>query len=200
MAVMQDRDALRRQLRARRTQLRPAARRHAEQLIHQHLRNSTLLAPGSRIALYAASGSECDTESLLLLAWQRGCRIYLPRITDYARLQMRFTLDTGAYRRNRYGIIEPTAAPGIAASRLTVIFLPLLGFTMCGSRLGSGVGYYDRALEFHRERVSGTRPLLIGIGFACQQLDDLPPAPHDVPLDGVITENGHLHCLWKKNS
>ncbi|HTP38641.1 MAG TPA: 5-formyltetrahydrofolate cyclo-ligase [Steroidobacteraceae bacterium] len=195
---MQDRDALRRLLRARRSRLRPAVRGHAEQRIVQHLAHSPLLVPGSRIAGYLATGSECDTDALLYLAWQRGCRIHLPRITDAAARRMCFAFDTGRYRRNRYGIGEPVGTAGIAAGRLSVIFLPLLGFTAGGDRLGSGAGFYDRALQFHRDRASGARPLLIGIGFACQQLDTLPPSSHDVPLDGVITENGLLDCHQEK--
>jgi 5-formyltetrahydrofolate cyclo-ligase len=195
-----ERDALRRALRARRRALRPAARAHAEWLLFQHLARSALLAPGSRVALYLAAGTECDVHSVLELAWARGCRVYLPRILDYRQRRMQFVPDRGRYVLNRHRIAEPVAAPGIAARELSVIFLPLLGFTMSGARLGSGAGYYDRVLEFQRRRTPGTRPLLIGVGFACQRIDDLDPTAHDVPLDFVATENGLLHCQWKKNS
>jgi 5-formyltetrahydrofolate cyclo-ligase len=195
-----DRDALRRAVRARRRQLRPSARAHAELLIHHHLARAPWLAPGNRIALYLAAGSECDVSSVLDLAHARGCRTYLPRILDYGQRRMQLVLDRGRYTLNRHRIAEPVAGPGIAARELSVIFLPLLGFTTQGVRLGSGAGYYDRLLAFHRPRAPGTRPLLVGVGFECQRIDDLDPSAHDVPLDFVATENGLLHCQWKKNS
>jgi 5-formyltetrahydrofolate cyclo-ligase len=195
-----DRDALRRQLRARRRQLRPSVRAHAERLIVHHLARSPWLAPGSRIALYLAAGSECDVSAVLDLAHARGCRVFLPRVVDYRRHRLQLVPDRGRYTLSRHRIAEPVAGPGIAARELSVMFLPLLGFTTQGMRLGSGAGYYDRLLEFHLPRAPGTRPLLVGVGFDCQRIDDLDPTVHDVPLDFVATENGLLHCQWKKNS
>jgi 5-formyltetrahydrofolate cyclo-ligase len=52
-----------------------------------------------------------------------------------------------------------------------------------------GAGYYDRALRRRLDRdAAGQRPLLIGVAFACQQLDEIPASPWDVPLDLVVTE------------
>jgi 5-formyltetrahydrofolate cyclo-ligase len=196
----QDRDSLRRELRARRGKLDPLTRQRAEQRIFFHLSHSPLLARHGRVAFYRATGSECDVSAVQALAHTRGCHVYLPRITDYEQRSMQLVADRGRYTVNRYRIAEPIAGGVIAARATTVIFLPLVGFTAEGVRLGTGGGYYDRLLAFHHERIPGMRPLLIGVGYDCQRIDHLAPNAHDVPMDAVVTETGLLHCQWKKNS
>jgi 5-formyltetrahydrofolate cyclo-ligase len=99
----------------------------------------------------------------------------------------------GATRRtNAFGIVEPgTAAGARPVIGLDVVVLPVVGFDPRGNRLGMGAGYYDRALRRRLERgAAWRRPLLVGVAFACQQLDDIPASPWDVPLDLVVTERG----------
>ncbi len=74
----------------------------------------------------------------------------------------------------------------VPAQSLDIILLPLVAFDRSGSALGSGAGYYDRALAFRLTQPAP--PLLIGIGFACQEVAGIPMADWDVPLDLVITE------------
>jgi 5-formyltetrahydrofolate cyclo-ligase len=38
----------------------------------------------------------------------------------------------------------------------------------------------------------GRRPLVIGLAFADQEVEEVPTGPDDVPLDGAITERA-LH-------
>ena len=73
---MSDRAIERKRLRAARAALPPAARRAAERAIARHLEHSGLIAPGCRIAGYAALGSEIGCAPALRLAEQRHCRIY----------------------------------------------------------------------------------------------------------------------------
>ena len=64
------------------------------------------------------------------------------------------------------------------------LFIPCLGLDKAGYRLGYGGGYYDRTLPL----LPGVKT--IGVLFSGQLLDDIQPQPHDVPLDGWITEEG----------
>jgi 5-formyltetrahydrofolate cyclo-ligase len=66
--------------------------------------------------------------------------------------------------------------------------MPLLGFDAAGTRLGYGGGYYDRTLAA-LERA----PRIVGVAFAAQELAYIPRAPHDRPLDTVVTEHGVRH-------
>jgi 5-formyltetrahydrofolate cyclo-ligase len=57
-------------------------------------------------------------------------------------------------------------------------------------RLGMGGGYYDRAFAFRHLRKSWRGPQLIGIAYELQRVPVIEPAPHDVKLDAVVTEEG----------
>ncbi|MBV6424440.1 MAG: 5-formyltetrahydrofolate cyclo-ligase [Steroidobacteraceae bacterium] len=146
---------------------------------------------GRRIAAYAALPEEADLSAALSALAQRGARLYLPRIASYRHRRLVFARAGGAGTSNRYGIVEPPrSAPTLRAARLDIVLVPLVGFDRAGTRLGMGGGYYDRAFAFRRRRRAPSRPLLIGIAFACQQVDTLPAADHDIRLDAVITERG----------
>ncbi len=107
---------------------------------------------------------------------------------------MRFVEMRGALRRNRLGIDEPEAAATIGARWLDMAFLPLVGFDARGVRLGTGGGFYDRAFAFRRLRHAWRVPRLVGLGYAFQQLGHIDAAPHDVPMDAVVTEQGIIRC------
>lgn len=92
---------------------------------------------------------------------------------------------------NRFGIPEPSEGPLIAADALAVALLPLLAFDSRGHRLGQGGGWYDRSFDV-RERTAQP-PLLIGVGYAWQQVEALDAAAWDVPLDAAATDAGILH-------
>lgn len=66
-----------------------------------------------------------------------------------------------------------------------VVLVPGLAFTADGERLGQGGGWYDRFLTDVRSDC-----VAIGVGFHEQILAGLPTEPHDVRLDGVVTDAG----------
>jgi 5-formyltetrahydrofolate cyclo-ligase len=152
----------------------------------------TLLRPGKHIAVYVAHGNEVGLNALIDRARRRNCILYLPVITDYRRSRMRFLrFDPGARLiANRYGIPEPERrnAAVVSVRQLDLIFVPLVAFDASGSRLGSGAGFYDRALHHLRSGRRWRRPKLIGVGYEFQRVPRLDTAPWDVPLTAVITE------------
>lgn len=189
------RRALRASLRARRRTVSAAERTRAARQIARHADRALNLRSGRRIGIYAATGEELDTSCLIALALRRGCLVYLPRIDRRQRVRtMRFARLTERRSFNRFGIAEPEG-PLLAGVRLLdIVFLPLVGFDRRGMRLGMGAGYYDRAFAFMRLRSVWRAPLLVGIGYASQEVDRIVSAEHDVPLDLVITERGVIRC------
>jgi 5-formyltetrahydrofolate cyclo-ligase len=189
------RSSLRASLRALRRSIPPAERRRAATRVARNADRELHLRPGWRVAAYWATAEELDAAALIALAERRGCRVFLPQI-ERRRLgrRMRFLESTGRHRANRYGIPEPEGPQFVSPRCLDVVFLPLIGFDRSGMRLGAGAGYYDRAFAFRRIRTAWHAPLLVGIGFALQEVARLAPAAHDVPLDLVITEREVIRC------
>lgn len=183
---------LRRELRSRRRALGAAERaRLSRRIGREVLKAIGPAVRGLHIAGYAALAGEPDLSAALEALARRGARLYLPRIASFRRRELTFARATAASRTNRFGIREPwPPARPIPAGQLDIVLVPLVGFDARGVRLGMGGGYYDRAFAFRRHRRALLRPRLIGIAFACQQVEVLPAAAHDVRLDAVITEHG----------
>jgi 5-formyltetrahydrofolate cyclo-ligase len=189
------RRSLRAQLNARRRAVSAAERARASLAAARNADRALQLKPHWRISAYSALPHELDAAPLIALAASRGCRIYLPRI-DRRRLsrRMRFVEMHGPFRANRLGIGEPQAGATIGARWLDVVFLPVVGFDARGLRLGAGGGFYDRAFAFRHLRHAWRGPLLVGYGYAFQQLERIEAAPHDVLMDAVVTDAGIVRC------
>ncbi len=61
------------------------------------------------------------------------------------------------------------------------LFVPGLGFSLKGSRLGRGKGYYDRYLE-------NSQAIKIGIAWSEQIIEQIPVESHDCHMDFIVTE------------
>ena len=189
--------ALRRSLRALRRSLPRDERQKAEYAIGNALRHLKLLRRGHRVAVYLAMAGEVDLRSTIEAGWRAGCKLYAPRITSRRRGTMGFVpLQAGARLRanpRAYRIAEPVASPSarISPLRLDAILMPVVGFDRHGNRLGMGAGYYDRALRHLRDGSRRwRRPRLVGLAFACQEVERIVPSTWDIPLDVVVTERG----------
>ena len=192
---MNPRERLRSAMRARRAALSPTERRRAAEAIARHLAASGWLRPGRCVAAYHAVGSELDATPVIQRALRHGCRLLLPRIESTRSARMTFSPTVGRWRVNRFGILEPDSRERVPASRCTLILLPLVAFDETGSRLGSGAGYYDRALAFRHRRHRWRGPRLVGLAHSSQELTKalggpLQRLPTDIPLDALITEQG----------
>lgn len=144
------------------------------------------------IAFYMAHLGEVSCAPLMDWALARGIRTLLPVVVGR---HMRFAPYSpgGPLVPNRWGIPEPEWRPRLwtGARHPSVVFVPLVAFDDAGNRLGQGGGYYDRAFAFRRRRnAHWRRPLLAGLAYGFQQVDELPAKPTDVPLDIVITGTG----------
>jgi 5-formyltetrahydrofolate cyclo-ligase len=184
-----NKSTLRRQLKAARNTLKPAARHRAARAALRLALRHGLLLRARRIGLYLPQGGEFDTHPMLIQAlWmQRAC--YLPVLPRRGRVMRFGRLGRNARMKpNRYGIPEPVDAKPLRARQLDLLLMPLVGFDRAGHRLGMGGGYYDATLAFMRHRRNGHKPRLVGVAYECQLVDALPHDPWDMPLDAVLTE------------
>jgi len=65
-----------------------------------------------------------------------------------------------------------------------LLLVPCVGFDTHCYRLGYGGGFYDRTLA-----AMSPRPATLGIALSCTGVDALPIETHDIPLDGILTED-----------
>ena len=193
MAEPADADrAARRRLRALRRSMPRAERAAAERAIAARLRRLGCARPGLRVAAYLAMPGEASLADFLAAASATGTRLWVPRIASRRRRTLEFVeLAPGAsLRRGAYGIAEPAGCGRpVRIGNLDVVLVPLVAFDRAGHRLGMGAGYYDRALAARRDRGRAyRRPKLVGIAYACQEVDSIEPRAWDVALDAVVTE------------
>jgi 5-formyltetrahydrofolate cyclo-ligase len=198
-----NRSELRAILRERRRAIPVRERLDAAAALASHLlpELAALHASGNhgRIAGYWAVGGELPLHAVQS-ALPAGLRWCLPVLHDDGRLRFCEWAAGQPLEPNRLGIPEPTQGPLLDADALAVVLVPLLAFDARGNRLGQGGGWYDRSFDFLCGSSQGLRgsdsdatrrtrgaPLLIGIGYDGQQVDELPAEPWDVPLDAVAT-------------
>jgi len=174
----------------RRRAVNAAQRAHAALAVAKHIAATHWLAPGKRIGLYASMPQELGTGPLIELAQQRGCRIYLPRITHFRSRRMRFVPLGTSTRQHDFGMHEPEGDAWIGARFLDTIFCAGVGFDRRGARLGHGAGFYDRALAFRHSRQHWQGPRLVALAYSFQVVPFIPVTEHDVFMDFIVTERG----------
>ena len=180
---------------AQRRAVNPAQRRHAATAVAAHVASTHWLAPGKRIGLYASMPQELGTGPLIELARQRGCRVYLPRITNFRARAMRFVPMGAETRQHAFGMHEPEGDTWLSARFLDTIFCAGVGFDRRGARIGHGAGFYDRALAFRRARDHWRGPRLVGLAYSFQVVSHVPVTAHDVFMDLIVTERGIYELL-----
>jgi 5-formyltetrahydrofolate cyclo-ligase len=181
---------LRTQLLSARRAVSPIAREHAALAVARHVGATSWLAPGRRVGLYASMPQELGTGPLIELALERGCRIFLPRITSMRSHRMAFVPYATSGRRHSFGMHEPAGNAFFPARFLDTIFCPGVGFDARGGRLGHGAGFYDRALAFRQARIHWRGPRLVGLAYAFQVVPHIPVTATDIRMDHVVTELG----------
>lgn len=142
-----------------------------------------LVPAGASIGIYLAGGGEAPAIGYARHFHEAGHTIALPWFAarDSAMQFRRWEsphLDE-LLEPGPFGVAQPLAtAPAITPD---VLFVPLVGFTADGGRLGQGGGHYDRWLAAH------PRVPAIGLAWDCQLVDDLPREAHDRALSAVVT-------------
>ncbi len=201
MTLEDPRKTLRAELRARRKALVASERIAAANALAGALDQLADFLVDPRIAGYWAIDGELPLHSVVAKLSRRGQHYCLPRIIgprQLAFVEWRPGVDLEA---NRYGIPEAvcSAADLLAPDAVDIVLLPLLGFDRQGHRIGYGGGYYDASFAFLRGRSEAGQPLLIGVGYAAQQVAAIAPAAWDVHLDYVATEKELIDC-WAERA
>jgi len=188
-------------MRNKRQGLSSAARIRCACGLAVQLARSRLFQRSRRIACFFPQDGEIDLSFLFSRLFSMGKTAYLPVLHGKKLWFMPFDAST-PFIRNKYGIPEPGLSPDsrCAPQALDLVLTPLVAFDSLGNRLGMGGGYYDRTFAYLRHRRVLTKPILVGVAYAFQQVTVPLPKNHwDVPLNGVVTEDG-WHWMSRRSS
>ena len=99
---------------------------------------------------------------------------------------LKFIQPSGALKKGSFGILEPETGIEEEISELDLVLVPLVAADHTGNRLGHGAGYYDKTFATDR---NSKRPLLVGLAYDFQIVEDLASNSWDIPLDVLVTES-----------
>ncbi len=129
---------------------------------------------------------EVNTEFILHLLSGKDKEIVVSKSDFETRNMTHFLLtDNTKIKKNQYNIPEPVDGLEVPASKIDVVFVPLLAFDKTGHRAGYGKGFYDKFLtECKPETIK------IGLSFFEPEEKIVDVIENDVKLDYCVTPNG----------
>lgn len=153
--------------------------------------------PGLCVAAYLSTGVEPDTLELVSWLYASGVRVLLPVLGPHTDGSPRREPDWAEYagpdrlRAGFRGILEPTTdalgAEALAAAQ--VVICSALAGTETGERLGTGGGWYDRALE-----AAAPEAVTVMLLNDDEIAPALPTQPWDRVMDVIATPSRLISC------
>jgi 5-formyltetrahydrofolate cyclo-ligase len=135
--------------------------------------------------------SELQTDEFLRHVLDQGKILLLPRVNRQRELSEVYWVQDPVQdlQVGTWGIREPRPdrCARVEPAVIDFVLVPGLAFDRRGGRLGYGGGFYDKLLA---ESLSPCAWLVAG-AFESQMVEKVPVDEHDMPMDVVVTENGH---------
>lgn len=135
------------------------------------------------IGVYLPMKEEVDINPLIQTCFAKGIHVFAPVVRKGTLIFHQITSNT-VYATSRFGVQEPVDTPIQDVENIDLFVVPLSSFDAACHRTGYGKGYYDSILN----RVTHK----IGAAYSVQQVDEIAVEPHDVTLDGIVTEKGSI--------
>lgn len=180
----EDKESLRSRLRSAVRTLTAEEREAGSSALRPRILGSKEWAEARRIAFYHPRTDEPDLLPLVEACWVQGREAAFPGWDpSTGSYVFRLLRDWRELQVGPFGIREPAqGCPVAALESLDLVFVPGIGFTTEGRRLGRGRGFYDRLLRsFHG--------VACGVCFDVQLVEWIPVEPHDVPMKRVLAPN-----------
>lgn len=146
-----------------------------------------LAQPHTVVACYLSVPPEPSTRAFVDVLDAAGIRVLLPKLAGRRAPDWAWFTSAGGLAEGWHGIPEPPGA-GLGATALgmaSLIVVPALAVTLRGERLGTGGGWYDRALEH-----AAPDAVVAAVVNDAEVLDAVPHEPWDRCVGVVVTESG----------
>lgn len=182
-----NRSDIRRNLREKRRSISPSQRQLSAVALLNNLQTQDWYLNANSVAVYLSSDGEIDLTEVIQDLAAREKTLSLPKLgSDKGAMQFCDWQPDRPLISNRYGILEPHTGTICAVAALSLILTPLVAFDSAGNRIGMGGGYYDRLL-FEMNDLEA-RPIIVGVAYDFQQIDQIDAEEWDIPLDAVVTD------------
>lgn len=159
--------------------------------IVQKIKRLSLFKKAVSVCLYLPIHGEVDLTRIFFAATAPKKKLILPRVKGKS-LDLHVVKSVEQTSPGSFNILEPQKhLPKIKPEEIDLVLVPGVVFSENGHRVGYGKGFYDRLLK-------KTRCPKIGIAYGFQIVKNIPGAPHDVPMDMIITESKTLKVKRKK--
>jgi 5-formyltetrahydrofolate cyclo-ligase len=125
--------------------------------------------------------NEIDTEHILNILFGKNKEVVISKSNFETRELVNYLLtENTRIKTNKYNIPEPIDGIEVPASKINVVFVPLLAYDLEGNRVGYGKGFYDKFLK-------ETNSIKIGLSFFEPENMVNDSENHDIKLDYCIT-------------
>ncbi len=185
VAARARKEELRAEAKAKRGHIAPADAEAAALAVRERVLGSGLVPEGAVVSGFWPIGDEFDPRPLMEALAAKGHHLCLPVVVGRGRpLAFRAWAPGEPLERAGFGLSVPRWDAPPAIPRFLIV--PLLAFDRRGYRVGYGAGYYDRTIAELRAHVRSL--CAVGVGFALQEVPEVPALAHDQRLDAVATE------------
>lgn len=135
------------------------------------------------VLAYSPLPDEVDITPVIHDALARGKKVFLPVIRPGATYMEFFPYtENTKITEGSFGILEPEikreTAFEVTDVFQTLVLVPGRAFSIDGSRLGRGKGFYDHFFHGHTANIH-----LAGVCFPCQVVEEVPTDENDVPME-----------------
>ncbi len=176
---LEEKRALRKEVLAKRDALSMEKRKMADIVMADRIIGHQWFYRAEVLLTFVNYGSEISTEEIIIEALRKGKKVFVPKIVGadmlFYRIESLEELEEG-YK----GIREPAGNTecfdyDVYKESRMLMLMPGVAFDVYGNRMGYGKGFYDRFLV-DKELL---QTYSIGIGYACQRVEQVPVDEHD---------------------
>jgi len=185
-----DKKQLRQQLQKRLLEMSDEQRSEKSKKACRNLVSAEQFQKASAVMMYLSLPHEVDTSEAILSAWQLGKTVLVPKVSWQQRHMIPVQINSleTDFSTEASGLRNPITGVPMPIEEIDLVVAPALGFDAKGNRLGRGRSYYDKF--FANPELKATR---CGLAFAEQQIDSIPVAEHDVPVDFLVTDEAVIY-------
>jgi len=187
---MNEKKRLRAEAKAVRKAIPAAVRSEKSAAIFDTLTDMPAFQAASDVFCFVSFRDEVETRPILEHLWKQGQRVYIPFIDQAEKIMRASRLDSlDELAAGYYGVMEQKDefVRLTPAEEIDLVITPGLLFDREGYRVGYGGGFFDGFFASF-----GHPAIKIGICFEEQIRTRVPRAPHDIPVDWIVTD-AHIY-------